>query len=102
MAMRGKGVGMATQVAQDFLDGNDLAGAARELFVMDVTTATGRCTGCGLLSRIGETHVYDRAPGIVVRCPACDNVLMRLVRAPGRAWLDLSGMSCLEFVLPVD
>jgi hypothetical protein len=27
-------------------------------------------------------------------------VLMRLVRAPGRAWLDLRGLSYLELALP--
>jgi uncharacterized protein DUF6510 len=36
----------------------------------------------------------------VARCVGCDSVVMRLVRAPGRAWLDLRGMSYLEFALP--
>jgi hypothetical protein len=85
---------------QEYLDGNDLAGVARELFTVDVTSAAGQCAGCGLVSRVGEAHVYNRAPGMVLRCPACDNVLMRLVRAPGRAWLDLRGVSCLQLTLP--
>jgi hypothetical protein len=29
-------------------------------------------------------------------------VLVRLVRAPGRAWLDLRGLTCLEIALPED
>jgi hypothetical protein len=37
---------------------------------------------------------------MVVRCPACDEVVLRLVRAPGRAWLDMSGLSYLELQLP--
>jgi hypothetical protein len=36
------------------------------------------------------------APGVVVRCCHCEDVLMRIVRGPDRAWIDLSGMSCLE------
>jgi hypothetical protein len=36
----------------------------------------------------------------VVRCPACTNILMRVVRGGGRIWLDLSGTRCLEFTDP--
>ena len=37
------------------------------------------------------------APGVVVRCPACTNVLMRIVKGKGRYWLDLRGTRVLEF-----
>jgi hypothetical protein len=80
-----------------FVDGNEMAGPLRELFALDVTTARGRCAGCGLTSEVGATHVYGRAPGLVARCPGCDAVLMRVVRGPDRAWLDLRGLSVLEF-----
>ena len=30
-----------------FLDGNAAAGELREIFAVDVTTASGQCTGCG-------------------------------------------------------
>jgi hypothetical protein len=26
--------------------------------------------------------VFDHAPGVVARCPVCDQVLLRLVRGP--------------------
>jgi Family of unknown function (DUF6510) len=84
----------------DFVDGNDLAGAVRELFAADVTVARGRCVACGEEGMVAEAHVYYRAPGLVARCSTCDAVLMRLVRAPGRAWLDMRGVTCLEFALP--
>jgi hypothetical protein len=42
--------------------------------------------------------VYLNAPGAVVRCPACEQVLMRIVHGPGRYWIDLSGIRCLELV----
>jgi len=40
------------------------------------------------------------APGTVVRCPGCEQVLMRIVRGGGRYWLDLTGMRSLEFAEP--
>jgi hypothetical protein len=86
----------------DHLDTNAAAAALREVFTVDVTAAVGRCTGCGRTGAMAETHLYTRAPGLVGRCPACDTVLFRLVRAPGRAWLDLRGLTCLEIPLPED
>jgi Family of unknown function (DUF6510) len=83
-----------------FVDGNEMAGPLRELFAMDVTMARGRCAGCGLTSEVAETHVYPHAPGLVARCPGCDAVMMRVVRGPDRAWLDLRGVSVLEIPMP--
>jgi hypothetical protein len=40
-------------------------------------------------------HVY-RAAGIVVRCPDCDTVLMRVVESPQRTWVDLQGVSSMQ------
>jgi hypothetical protein len=82
------------------LDGNVLAGALRELFTVDITTATGQCISCGTAGAMGEARVYADAPGMVARCPACDEVVLRLVRAPGRAWLDMRGLTYLELQLP--
>jgi hypothetical protein len=42
----------------------------------------------------------DHAPGVVARCPACDQVLLRLVCGPGRAWLDLRRLSYLQLLAP--
>jgi hypothetical protein len=86
--------------AQEWVDGNDLAGAARELFSVDMTVARGQCAGCGRTGMIAEAHVFNRAPGLVVRCPQCDSMLFRLVRGPGRAWLDMRGLTYLEVSLP--
>jgi Family of unknown function (DUF6510) len=49
---------------------------------------------------MAEVRVFDHAPGVVARCPTCDQVLMRLVRDPGRAWLDLRGLSYLQLAIP--
>lgn len=83
----------------DHLDGNVLAGTLAELFTVDVTAAPARCASCGVSGAIGQARVYADAPGLVARCPACGEVILRVVRGPGSAWLDLSGISCLQ--LPV-
>jgi hypothetical protein len=82
------------------LDGNVLAGALSELFTTDITSATAQCVSCGTSGAIGQARVYADAPGLVARCPACGQVVLRLVRGPGRAWLDLRGITCLEVTLP--
>ena len=84
----------------DYLDGNMLAGTLGELFTMDVTTAVAECVSCGTSGTIAQVRVYPDAPGLVARCPGCDSVLFRLVRGPGRAWLDMRGVSYLEFAIP--
>lgn len=73
------------------VDGNSAAGAFAEVLGFDVTVATLTCAGCGRAGAFAESHVYDRAPGIVVRCPACEHVLARLARTPTDVWLDLRG-----------
>jgi Family of unknown function (DUF6510) len=86
----------------DYLDGNALGGALGELFAVDVTAAVGQCASCGTSGVIGQARVYSNAPGMIARCPACDEVLVRLVRNEDRAWLDLRGISCLQLALPAD
>jgi hypothetical protein len=82
-----------------FTDGNALAGPLQDLFRVDVTAAMWGCTGCGRSGAMAEVRVFDHAPGLVARCPVCDQVLLRLVHGPGRAWLDLRGLTYLQ--LPV-
>jgi Family of unknown function (DUF6510) len=81
-------------------DGNALAGPLQEVFSVDVTTAIGRCANCGREGPMAEARVFDHAPGLVARCPVCDQVLLRLVRGPGRAWLDLRGLVYLQLPAP--
>jgi hypothetical protein len=81
-------------------DGNALAGPLQDLIGGDVTAAVGRCSGCGRTGPMAEARVFDHAPGVVARCPACEQVLLRLVRGPGRAWLDLRGLTWLQLPTP--
>ena len=85
-----------------FLDGNAAAGELREIFAVDVTTASGQCASCGRTAVLADVRLYVRSPGMVARCPDCDAVLFRLVRGPGRAWLDLRGLTYLQLAMPDD
>ena len=77
------------------LDGNAIAGVLEQLFGRDMTLASGRCSGCGAEREVGALYVY-RSAGIVVRCPDCDTVLLRIVEAPDRVWVDFRGLSTVE------
>ena len=77
-------------------DGNTLAGPLSEVFAVELTTAVARCRGCGTSSQLATFRVYGPDPGLVGRCPNCENVLLRLVRTPDSVWLDLSGVSVLR------
>ena len=81
--------------SMDWMDGNVLAGPLGELFAVEITTAVGRCAGCGTRCAVAEVRVYAGGPGAVGRCPSCDAVLLRLVRTPDRAHLDLRGLTHL-------
>ncbi len=81
-------------------DGTALAGPFHDVFRVEVTAAIGRCMNCGREGPMGEVRVFDHAPGVVARCPTCDQVLVRLVRGPGRAWLDLRGLAYLQVPVP--
>lgn len=80
------------------LDGNAIGGLLREIFTMEMTAAETTCAGCGAVNPVGRVDVYVHAPGTVVRCPACESVLMRIVHGRGRYWVDLTGTRCLELV----
>lgn len=86
----------------DYTDGNMLAGPLREIFAVDLTAAALRCGSCGLTGPLAGVRVYPQAPGLVARCPSCLAVLLRLVRDPDHAWLDLHGTSYLRIPMPVD
>jgi hypothetical protein len=88
------------ETAEARVDGNAIGGLLSEIFTMEMTTAETTCASCGAVNAVGRVDVYLRAPGVVVRCPGCEQVLMRIVRAPGRYWIDLRGTRCLEFVAP--
>jgi uncharacterized protein DUF6510 len=79
------------------LDGNAAAGWLADVFRPDVTAAMGECAGCGRRAPLADVNVFGGDIGLVLRCVACESVLLRMVRTPERAWLDLRGLTVLEF-----
>jgi hypothetical protein len=77
------------------VDGNAIAGVLEQAFGRDMTVVSGRCGGCGAERELGTLHVY-RAAGIVVRCPDCNTVLMRIVESRDRMWIDARGLETMQ------
>jgi hypothetical protein len=73
------------------LDGNSIGGLMTDVFGRDVTDALGRCRECGAENFVGALLVY-RAAGVVVRCPSCHSVLVRIVESRDQVWVDLGGL----------
>jgi hypothetical protein len=74
------------------LDGNAIAGDLFEYFGVEMTTASGICAHCGTRSVIAELRVYRRAPGAVVRCRSCGNVVTVLATIHGTTHVHLTGL----------
>ena len=94
--------GPGHEPASDTLDGNAMAGDLREIFAVDVTTARFTCAGCGHADAVATLLLWGRAPGLVARCPHCADVVLRVVRASDRVFLDLRGSVRLEVPLTDD
>jgi hypothetical protein len=77
------------------LDGNAAAGILQELFAVEMTTAVGTCDACGNSGEVGRVRLY-RGAGLVMRCPTCGAILMRIVTSGTRHWIDLGGLRTLE------
>jgi Family of unknown function (DUF6510) len=80
----------------DALDGNAIAGTLVDVFGREMTMDVGTCGQCGRRMRLAELAVYLSIPGVVARCPNCDNVLLVIVDRRGTRCVDLSGFSTLE------
>ncbi|HEY9469854.1 MAG TPA: DUF6510 family protein [Propionibacteriaceae bacterium] len=77
--------------AQARLDGNAAAGMLSEVFVHDFTSARTTCATCGAVRSVGALLVYAHGMGMVMRCPGCNSVVMRIAQTPGRLLLDATG-----------
>ena len=73
------------------LDGNAAAGVLAEIFGREMTASVIACAHCGREGALGSLLAFGQAMGTVLRCPTCENVLMRIVEAPGTIYLDLRG-----------
>ena len=80
---------MSEQMVGDHLtlDANAAAGMLMEIFGTEMTVAASRCTYCGNRAQIGTLRAYMHAPGLVLRCSVCTQVVMRVMRRPDGSYL---------------
>ena len=81
------------------LDGNAAAGALREIFAAEMTTAQIQCYACGSVGVLGSLRFYAAPMGVVLRCTNCAAILLRAVHTPHGRWLEMRGAHCLRFPL---
>ena len=51
-----------------------------EIFGTEMTVAASRCAHCGNRAQIGTMRAYVNAPGVVLRCSTCTEIVMRVMR----------------------
>ena len=78
------------------VDGNALGGMMNEVFGREMTDARGCCDDCGAVTVLGAMMAYRRAPGDVMRCPACEAVMMVAVSLPAGVRISLGAVRWLE------
>ena len=77
------------------LDGNAMAGLLHELFDVEMTIAPVECAACGRLGELGSLWAFAESPGYVLRCPSCQNIILRMAVTPEEVFLDARGASYL-------
>ncbi len=73
------------------LDGNAAAGILNEIFALEMTSNSIECAHCGREGEMGSLLAFTQAPGVVLRCPGCENIILRIVQSPEAIYLDLRG-----------
>jgi endogenous inhibitor of DNA gyrase (YacG/DUF329 family) len=78
------------------LDGNAVAGMLGMIFAVEPTTSLVECASCGTSNQLGALEAYVHGMGAVLRCPNCQEPVLRASHAPDRMWLDLRGTRWLQ------
>jgi hypothetical protein len=80
------------------LDGNAAGGLLCEVFAFDATAARTTCASCARVAPMGELRLYAIELGAILRCPSCDEAVVRIARTPRGLWLDLRGAATVVWV----
>ncbi len=78
------------------VDGNAVAGQLQQIFGRDMTMAMARCAGCAHDAEMGALMAFTRGPGVVLRCPACQAAIARIVETPSAIYLEVRGAAFLR------
>jgi len=78
-----------------WLDGNAIAGVLVEALGTEMTDAPRGCQSCGAVNPVGAHRLYQGA-GMVLRCPVCDDVALRIVTLDEQYVLTFAGAWRIE------
>jgi hypothetical protein len=78
------------------LDGNAVAGLLYDVFGVELTASPTACAHCGRVGAMGTLLAFTHAPGVVLRCPACEQVILRIVETAEAIYLDARGAMYLR------
>jgi hypothetical protein len=78
-----------------WLDGNAVAGLLDTVFETEMTEAQRRCGSCDTLAAVGAHRAFLGA-GVVLRCPACNDLALRVAVLPDRHVVRLTGTWLVE------
>jgi hypothetical protein len=81
---------------QMMLDGNAVAGELAALFGVDMTGNDAECAHCHQVHQVGAMLAFTQCPGVVLRCPSCEAVMVRIVRTPRGTYVDVRGATYLR------
>ena len=71
-------------------DANEVAGLLAEFAAAEITTTVRRCQHCHGEHSVGAHRAY-RGAGVVLRCPSCGAVAVRIGIAPDRLIVEWRG-----------
>jgi hypothetical protein len=77
------------------VDGSAAAGLLMSVFGAEMTGHAGQCAHCHTVSMVGTMRAYMRGPGVVLRCPACAEVVIRIAQTPRGTFVDARGAAYL-------
>ena len=86
---------MSADVDATWLDGNAIAGLLGEMFGREMTTVDRECGACGTHAPVGAHRLY-RGAGMVLRCPACGDLALRIAVVEDRHVMHLRGSWALD------
>jgi hypothetical protein len=73
------------------LDGNAAAGLLSQVFRPEATGAMARCGACGAEEPVATLLLYGHGMGVVLRCPRCEHVVIRIAHIREELVLDMRG-----------
>ena len=77
------------------VDGNGVAGLLGEIVAAEVTSVMRTCQSCGDRQPLGAHRAYHGA-GVVLRCPTCHDVAVRIGLREERLVVDWRGTYEIE------